>query len=129
MAVQVAVCGPGQCDEREAQHARRVGELLAERGAVVLCGGGAGVMAAVAAGVRSRGGTIIGIRPDLDRRNVAADLTAVISTNLGQARNAIVQLLRRDSRLVERETHHGLLPCLVASGRRQVQAIPPRSGL
>ncbi|MEU2610071.1 hypothetical protein ABZ570_00545 [Micromonospora sp. NPDC007271] len=39
-------------------------ELLAQRGVTVLCGGGGGVMAAVAAGARSRGGLVIGVRPD-----------------------------------------------------------------
>lgn len=46
----MAVCGPGDCTSQEAMRARRVGELLADRGAVVICGGGGGVMAAVAAG-------------------------------------------------------------------------------
>ncbi len=42
MPYQVAVCGPRHCTVQDAEHARRVGELLAERGAVVLCGGGDG---------------------------------------------------------------------------------------
>lgn len=63
MAVQVAVCGPRDAtvDERDAAH--RIGQLLAERGAVVICGGGSGVMAAVAAGARSRRGVVVAIRP------------------------------------------------------------------
>ncbi|MEU4689524.1 dethiobiotin synthetase [Actinoplanes sp. NPDC023714] len=88
MIYQVAVCGPAECRADEAARARRVGELLAERGAVVLCGGGAGVMAAVAAGARGRGGLVVGIRPDAGRGG--SDLSAVIVTDMGEARNAII---------------------------------------
>lgn len=70
--------------------AHRVGELLAERGATVICGGGPGVMAAVAKGVRERGGLVIGIRPDADKSTASPDLSAVIVTNLGEARNAVI---------------------------------------
>ncbi|MEV6559705.1 hypothetical protein AB0M22_28565 [Nocardia sp. NPDC051756] len=48
--MQVAVCGPRECSEFESERARLVGRLLAEAGATVLCGGGTGVMAAVAEG-------------------------------------------------------------------------------
>jgi uncharacterized protein (TIGR00725 family) len=90
--VQVAVCGPAECSAREAEIAERVGELLAERGAVVLCGGGGGVMAAVARGARSRGGLVVGIRPDGGGggASVPPDLSAVVFTGMGQARNAVI---------------------------------------
>lgn len=90
MAFQVAVCGPADCTERQAGAARRVGELLADRGAVVLCGGGGGVMAAAAAGVRLAGGIVVGIRPDGRHPDVPADLSVTVSTGLGQARNAVL---------------------------------------
>jgi uncharacterized protein (TIGR00725 family) len=90
MPVQVAVCGPRDCTPAERVAAYRVGQLLAERGAVVICGGGSGVMAAVAAGARSRDGVVVGIRPGDSRAGAADDLTAVVPTNLGEARNAVV---------------------------------------
>ncbi|MFC3502700.1 LOG family protein [Micromonospora krabiensis] len=91
MAYQVAVCGPAAATEAEVADARRVGELLAERGATVLCGGGGGVMAAVAAGARSRGGLVIGVRPDDGTApGPVADVSATIRSNLGQARNAVL---------------------------------------
>jgi uncharacterized protein (TIGR00725 family) len=90
MPVQVAVCGPRECSDVERDAAHRVGQLLAERGAVVVCGGGAGVMAAVAAGARSRGGVVVGIRPGDSRADASDDLTAVVVTNLGEARNAVI---------------------------------------
>ncbi len=67
-----------------------MGRLLAGRGAVVICGGGTGVMAAVAAGARSGGGVVVGIRPGDDRAGASPDLTAVVVTNMGEARNAAV---------------------------------------
>ena len=87
---QVAVCGPAACTPEDAARARRVGELLAARGATVICGGGPGVMAAVAAGARAAGGLVIGVLPGPDRSGASPDLSAVVVTNLGQARNAVI---------------------------------------
>ncbi|GAA1554670.1 TIGR00725 family protein [Kribbella sancticallisti] len=90
MKFQVAVCGPRDCTEANRQAARRIGELLAEAGATVLCGGGSGVMAAVAAGARSRDGLVVGIRPNNSREGSSPDLSVTIVTNLGEARNAVI---------------------------------------
>ncbi|WP_370009974.1 LOG family protein [Nocardia cyriacigeorgica] len=88
--MQVAVCGPSACTETEAANAREVGRLLAEAGVIVLCGGGAGVMAAVADGASRAGGLVIGVRPDADRGGACAGLSAVLATNMGEARNVIL---------------------------------------
>lgn len=90
MPFQVAVCGPRHCTEQDEANAYRVGQLLAERGVIALCGGGIGVMAAVAAGVRSKNGVVIGIRPNDSRDGASPDLSAVIVTNMGEARNAVI---------------------------------------
>jgi uncharacterized protein (TIGR00725 family) len=90
MAFQVAVCGAGKCTAEEERNARRVGELLAERDVVVICGGGTGVMAAAAAGAQARGGIAVGIRADGDRSASSSVLTVTIDTNMGEARNAII---------------------------------------
>jgi uncharacterized protein (TIGR00725 family) len=88
--MQVAVCGPREATTAEEALARQVGELLAGRGDVVICGGGTGVMAAVAAGARSRGGLVVGIRPGDTRDGGYPDLDVTIVTNLGEARNAVI---------------------------------------
>ncbi|SCG62457.1 hypothetical protein GA0074704_3863 [Micromonospora siamensis] len=88
--MQVAVCGPADATATEVAYARRVGELLAERGVTVLCGDGGGVMAAVAAGARSRDGLVIGVRPDDGSDPGPADVSASVVTNMGQARNAVL---------------------------------------
>ena len=90
MAIQVAVCGPRHCTPLDEQNAYQVGQLLAEHGVTVICGGGIGVMAAVAAGARSKNGLVIGIRPGSDRTGSSPDLSATLVTNMGEARNAII---------------------------------------
>jgi len=90
LAFQVAVCGPRYCTDADQANAYQVGQLLGERGAVVICGGGIGVMAAVAAGVRSRDGLVVGIRPGDSRAGASPDLSVTLATNMGEARNAII---------------------------------------
>jgi uncharacterized protein (TIGR00725 family) len=90
MPVQVAVCGPRSCTDLDTERAHEVGRLLAQAGATVLNGGGTGVMAAVSAGARSAGGLVIGIRPGATRDDANPDLSAVLATNMGEARNAVL---------------------------------------
>jgi uncharacterized protein (TIGR00725 family) len=87
---QVAVCGPRDATRQEEAQARRVGELLAERGATVICGGYTGVMAAVASGARARGGRVVGILSGADREGASPDLDVVVVTGLGEVRNAVI---------------------------------------
>jgi hypothetical protein len=47
-------------------------------------------MAAVAAGARSENGLVIGIRPGNSSADANPDLSAVIVTNIGEARNAVI---------------------------------------
>jgi uncharacterized protein (TIGR00725 family) len=87
--MQVAVCGPSTCTDAEAKAAFEVGRQLVRRDATVLCGGGSGVMAAVAAGARSLGGIVVGILPGAvvgDR----TDLSVAIATGMGEARNVVL---------------------------------------
>src|SRR5919198_278138 len=90
MGIQVAVCGPGECGDHERRSAFEVGRLAAERGAVVICGGYGGVMAAAAAGARSADGTVVGVLPRADRDGANSDLSIAIPTGIGQARNAVI---------------------------------------
>ncbi|MGN2642379.1 LOG family protein [Nocardia takedensis] len=88
--VQIAVCGPRQCTDTDTANAEQIGQLLAEAGVTVLCGGGTGVMAAVTRGVARHGGLVIGVRPDTDPANTCEGLSAVLYTGMGEARNAIL---------------------------------------
>jgi uncharacterized protein (TIGR00725 family) len=87
----VAVVGPGaDATDEQCALATEVGRLLAERGAVLLTGGLAGVMAAAARGARDGGGLAVGLLPGTDRAAGNADNTVAIATGLGQARNALI---------------------------------------
>ncbi|MDX2851277.1 TIGR00725 family protein [Actinacidiphila glaucinigra] len=86
----VAVVGPAEATGRERQVARRLGELLARRGAVVVCGGLGGVMGAASEGARAQGGTTVGLLPGRDRRAGDPSLTVAIATGLGELRNGLV---------------------------------------
>lgn len=86
----ISVVGSAQATRAEAEYAEEVGRLLAQRGAIVACGGGQGVMAAVCRGAAMAGGITIGLLPGNDPGEGNEHLTAAIPTGLGQARNALV---------------------------------------
>jgi uncharacterized protein (TIGR00725 family) len=87
----VAVVGPGDgAAAEELEAAEEVGRLLAEGGAVVVCGGLGGVMEAACRGARSAGGLTLGILPGRDRRDANPHVEVAVPTGLGEARNALV---------------------------------------
>ena len=86
----VAVCGQSEPDPGLADAAREVGRLLAEAGAVVLCGGLGGVMEAVCQGVAEKGGVSVGLLPGSDRDEANRYVGLALPTGLGQARNAVI---------------------------------------
>ncbi|MDQ4004935.1 MAG: TIGR00725 family protein [Actinomycetota bacterium] len=90
MTSYVAVCGAGTATEEEAATAEEVGRLLAERGAVVVCGGLTGVMEAAARGASTAGGISVGLLPGQDRTGASEHLTVAIPLGMGEARNALV---------------------------------------
>jgi uncharacterized protein (TIGR00725 family) len=67
-----------------------VGRGLAERGAVVVCGGLGGVMEAACRGAKSAGGATLGILPGLDRADANEFVDVAVPTGLGEARNTLV---------------------------------------
>jgi uncharacterized protein (TIGR00725 family) len=86
----VAVVGPGEASVEEAAQAEAVGRSLAERDAVVVCGGLGGVMEAVARGAANAGGTVLGILPGTDRAEANAHVTVAVATGMGEMRNPLV---------------------------------------
>jgi len=83
--------GPGEGARlQDCEQARILGRLLAQRGWTTLCGGRhIGVMAAVAAGVRSGGGMVIGLLPGDTDDGASPELDLALPTGLGSARNAV----------------------------------------
>ena len=86
----VAVCGPGEADAEEERLAEEVGRMLAERGAVVLCGGLGGVMAAAARGASGAGGLCVGLLPGDDPEAAAPAIGLALPTGLGELRNGLL---------------------------------------
>ncbi|HET7010088.1 MAG TPA: TIGR00725 family protein [Anaerolineales bacterium] len=89
-AAVVSVAGGSTCTLEEARLAEAVGRGLAAAGAVVVCGGGKGVMEAVCRGAFEAGGMTIGLLPGSRREEGNSFLTIAIPTGLGEARNALV---------------------------------------
>jgi uncharacterized protein (TIGR00725 family) len=90
MAPYVAVVGPGDATHEEADAAEQVGAGLAHAGAVVVCGGLGGVMAAACRGASRADGMTIAILPGADRAAANEWARVVIPTGMGEMRNALV---------------------------------------
>ena len=89
-APYVAVVGPGEATPDEERDAATVGGALAVGGAIVVCGGLGGVMAAACRGARDAGGTTVGLLPGVDRAAGNPWLSVAIPTGLGELRNGLV---------------------------------------
>jgi len=87
----IGVMGSAVCTDAEGKLAERVGEVIAQRGGIVLCGGGSGIMKAVCMGAKRGGGITIGIMPGSDRYesppNEFVDIP--IFTGMSDGRNSI----------------------------------------
>ncbi|MBM4256356.1 MAG: TIGR00725 family protein [Deltaproteobacteria bacterium] len=88
--LQIAVVGDNNPSPEVTQLAEEIGQALAQREAIVVCGGLGGVMAGVARGAAAQGGTTIGILPSYDATTGNSSLSIVIPSGLGHARNMLV---------------------------------------
>ncbi len=89
----IAVCGSEADDPNLSAAtlnvAERVGRLIAEKGAILVCGGGGGIMEAACRGAKSANGLTVGILPG-DKRYANPYVDIGITTHLGRARNYIL---------------------------------------
>ena len=86
----VGVIGGSRGDKKTAGMAYEVGKLLAERQALVVCGGMGGVMEAVCQGVADADGVSVGILPTDDTSEANYYVSVPIATGMGIARNFII---------------------------------------
>ncbi len=86
----VAVCGESDPQTSLADLAFELGRGIAERNAVLVCGGLTGVMEHAARGARAAGGLTIGLLPGEDPDDANEYVDFAIATGLGHARNAIL---------------------------------------
>ena len=87
---RISVFGGRDIDEQTYADAVEIGNLLAAENYLVFCGGGEGVLEAVAKGVKSAGGTCIGILKGMDKSEANEYIEIPISTGIGIGRNAIL---------------------------------------
>ena len=90
MPTYVAVCGASAAGAEQLRLAEAVGRLLAERGAVVVCGGLGGVTEAASKGATDAGGIVVGLLPGESREGANPYLSVALATGLGQARNVLI---------------------------------------
>jgi uncharacterized protein (TIGR00725 family) len=90
MPPYVAIVGASVAAEHEMKSAETIGRGLAKAGALIVCGGRGGVMAAACRGARDAGGVTIGILPGSDRSVANEWVQVAIPTGLGELRNGLV---------------------------------------
>jgi uncharacterized protein (TIGR00725 family) len=88
--IYIAVVGGARCSEKEYRIAYDAGKEIACHQAVLICGGGSGVMEAAAKGVAEAGGCSIGILPGDENIHGNRFLSYTVATGLGEARNAVI---------------------------------------
>jgi uncharacterized protein (TIGR00725 family) len=88
--IHVAVVGPGRDATPHLEVAEKVGRLIAERGALLVCGGLGGVMEAACRGARGAGGTTLGLLPGSDRGDANPFVSLAVPTGLGEGRNVLI---------------------------------------
>lgn len=86
----IGVIGAGRCDRDIYDLARTVGKVIADMGAVLVCGGLSGVMEGACRGAREAGGQTVGILPGPEKAQANPYVTIPIVTDLGHARNVLV---------------------------------------
>jgi uncharacterized protein (TIGR00725 family) len=89
-APYIAVIGASKATAAQEQVAEAVGGELARAGAVVICGGGPGVMAGASRGAAHAGGTVIGILPGDDRSRANEWVSIALATGIGELRNGLI---------------------------------------
>jgi uncharacterized protein (TIGR00725 family) len=90
--IRVGVIGGSKPDAASRQLAFRVGKLIAERNAILVCGGLSGVMEAASRGAKQAGGLTLGILPGSKPSDANPYIDISLATGLGYTRNSLVAL-------------------------------------
>jgi uncharacterized protein (TIGR00725 family) len=88
-----SICGSDSCDDNLSNNAlkiaQEVGEMIAKKGGVIICGGLGGVMTAACKGAKMGNGITIGILPHC-KEDANDFIDIAIPTNIGNIRNFLV---------------------------------------
>ena len=87
---RIAVFGGRFISEEIYNDTVEIGKMMAKKNWLVFCGGGEGVMEAIAKGISLEGGTCIGILKDKDFKTGNEYLSIPISTGMDITRNALI---------------------------------------
>ena len=87
---RIGIIGAGLCDDITREKAEQVGRMVAERGAVLYCGGLGGVMEAAAKGASEVGGVTVGILPGAKASDANRYISIPVVTAMSHARNVII---------------------------------------
>jgi len=86
----IGVIGASETSKENYAIAYEVGEHIANRGAVLVCGGLGGIMEAASKGARDKGGIVIGVLPGDKKSDANPFVQIAIPTSMGISRNALV---------------------------------------
>ena len=86
----IAVIGGRKADKKLLASAEEVGRLIAQKKAVLVSGGLAGIMDAASKGAKMAGGITIGILPHDHKRSANKYIDIPIATGLGIGRNVVI---------------------------------------
>lgn len=90
--LRIGVIGGASPDQESYNHALKIGQLIAEKGGLLICGGLSGVMEAASRGARQAGGLTVGILPGNSPADANSYIDLAIATGLGYARNSLVAM-------------------------------------
>jgi uncharacterized protein (TIGR00725 family) len=90
LPIFIGIIGSARCSPKVAELAEETGRELANRGAILICGGLGGVMEAACRGASQAGGRTIGILPGDDPTLANRYVDIPIVTGMGEARNVII---------------------------------------
>lgn len=88
--LRVGIIGAAECSEDIYETAEKLGEMVAQRGYLMICGGLGGVMEAAAKGAKAMGGITVGILPGFRAEDANRFIDIPIITGLSHARNIII---------------------------------------
>jgi uncharacterized protein (TIGR00725 family) len=88
--VRIGIIGGAKPSPEFRKAAYEVGRLIAEKQAVLVCGGLSGVMQAAAKGNKEAGGISIGVLPGDSLKDANPYIDIPIATGLGYSRNSLV---------------------------------------
>ncbi len=86
----IGVIGGRRTEKKLLKEAEKAGRLIAQRGAVLICGGLGGVMKAASKGAKSEGGITVGILPQDNSEKANRYIDIPIITGFGIGRNVII---------------------------------------